>query len=383
MHNILNEETAKTQYLDTDKNNQKTYKTNGNFNEVYNQILDSDSDKSISAASYYPKGIDSSTMASIMRSNGLPTRQNISNNQYTKFSKFGYMDPYHDVSSNREFVFFTKPDLNIFGGDDELTPSNVTASESSLNPKLAEASTLFTSAVTRYFPVLKQLQYNADRSTPFMCLMSNRLRSSLELPGISSDSNESASNVYGTVIKYRGSSIKSDQDHNFTLSFTDSKYLELYMLAKLYDEYHRLTKLGRINPKKEYIKQRILDDQFSAYKFVVGEDAETLLYWAKITGIFITDVPRSDLSEFPQDGIKFSLSFYGHFIKDMDPVILTDFNRLTSIAGKKEINTFKRETGLINNAFVSTPHIIPVVSDTLRRNSDHLGNKEYKLKWYD
>ena len=137
MHNILNEETAKTQYLDTDKNNQKTYKTNGNFNEVYNQILDSDSDKSISAASYYPKGIDSSTMASIMRSNGLPTRQNISNNQYTKFSKFGYMDPYHDVSSNREFVFFTKPELNIFGGDDELTPSNVTASESSLNPKLA------------------------------------------------------------------------------------------------------------------------------------------------------------------------------------------------------------------------------------------------------
>ena len=130
-----------------------------------------------------------------------------------------------------------------------------------MNSALRSASTLFATVDTRYRPVLKQLQYHADLSTPFMCLLSNRVASSLEMPSISTDNNESSANIYGTRIAYRGHSYKSNECYSFTLSFKDSKYLEVYMLAKLYDEYHTLMKLGYIQPKTEYIENRILDEE--------------------------------------------------------------------------------------------------------------------------
>ena len=35
---------------------------------------------------------------------------------YTKFNRFGYINPYNETA-NREYLFFTKPDLNIFSDD--------------------------------------------------------------------------------------------------------------------------------------------------------------------------------------------------------------------------------------------------------------------------
>ena len=47
-------------------------------------------------------------------------------------------------------------------------------------------------------------------------------------------------NLYGTSIAYRGHSYKSDVGFDFSLSFEDTPQLEVYTLAKTYDEYHRL-----------------------------------------------------------------------------------------------------------------------------------------------
>lgn len=326
--------------------------------------------------------INAESLTKILQSNGIFSKNSIADNQYNKFNRFGYVDPYNSRSANKELLFFTKPDLNIFGDDNILDNVNASASAESLNPKLKKASTLFCDAATRYYPVLKQLQYHADKSTPFMCLLSNRVSSPLELPGISSEQSESAANAYGTVISYRGHSIKSDQACTFSLSFNDSAYLEVYMLAKLYDEYHRLIKLGRIQPKTNYIINKILDDQFSIYKFDIAEDGETIIYWAKVTGVYITDVPRSDFSEIPQDGIKFSLSFYGQFVEDMDPIILSDFNRVSFMMNNgNRVDTYNPSIGIVNNGWVARPCVEKATSN--RRSGDKLGETIYKLKWYN
>lgn len=349
-----------------------------NFNDLYSN----GSRKSYTNEYDNNNIIDGSSLRKVLQSNGIFSKKSIADNQYNKFNRFGYVDPYNTRTANKELLFFTKPDLNIFGDDDTLDNISVSASASSLNPKLKEASTLFYDASTRYYPVLKQLQYHADKTTPFMCLLSNRVSSSLELPGINSEQVESAANAYGTTISYRGHSIKADQACTFSLSFNDSAYLEVYMLAKLYDEYHRLIKLGRIQPKTNYIINKILDDQFSIYKFIIAEDGETILYWAKVTGVYITDVPRSDFSEFPQDGVKFSLSFYGQFVEDMDPVILSDFNRVSFMMNKgNPINTYDAANGIVDNRWVARPCIEKEKSE--RRAGDKLGNIIYKMKWYN
>lgn len=313
----------------------------------------------------------------VLRSNGFYSRQYIADHQYSDFNRFGYLNPYTTDTSNREYLFFTKPDLNIFGENDSITCNT---DNLIMNSALRSASTLFATVDTRYRPVLKQLQYHADLSTPFMCLLSNRVASSLEMPSISTDNNESSANIYGTTIAYRGHSYKSNQGHSFTLSFKDSKYLEVYMLAKLYDEYHTLMKLGYIQPKTEYIENRILDDQFSIYKIVVGEDGETILYYAKFTGVFITDVPRGDMGEIPQDGITFSLSFYSQFVKDMDPYILVEFNRITPVDAMEVSKTFSHSYG-VNNTWVNRPHIEYAESEI--RGHDGLDKNTFKLKWYN
>src|SRR5699024_4748182 len=127
-------------------------------------------------------------------------------------------------------------------------------------------------------------------------LLSNAVTSSLELPGISADYIDTAKNVYQTSISYRGTSFKSDQDFEFSLDFKDSKFLDVYMYFKMYDEYERLKWLGQVSPKLEYIKNKILHDQFSIYKFIVAEDGMTLLYFARVTGVYPTSVPREAMS---------------------------------------------------------------------------------------
>ena len=236
-----------------------------------------------------------------------------------------------------------------------------------------------------------------------MCLLSNRVSSRLDLPGINAESNESSANMYGTTIQYRSNSIKSDNGYDFNLSFTDTKYLEVYMLAKLYDEYIRLLKAGTTNtvngkekilrPRKKYIINRVLSEQFSIYKFIVGADGEHIIYFAKATGVYITDVPRSDMGDPGQDGFKFSLSFHAQFIEDSNPSILTDFNMLTGANNNKVIDkdimpVYNKELSIVDNNWAGLPFVARV--STISKDPDKRatkaareghGNYIYLLKW--
>ncbi len=262
-----------------------------NVNQSFDPLY-SDSDNKIKADGREIISISNNDMDKILGSNLLFPRRSIE--WYTKFNRYGYLDPFNNRTANREYLFFTKPDLNIFCdsnendnyNDYELTRSNLNPGAYGTEDGGLQGVPLFQDAVSRYKNCLVQLESSIKTNgsyDPFMCLLSNRVSSRLDLPGITAESNESASNMYGSSIQYRSSSFKSDNGYDFTLSFNDTKYLEIYMLAKLYDEYCRQEKLGHIRPKKKYIRNRVIDNQFSIYKFIVGADGEHILYFAKLT----------------------------------------------------------------------------------------------------
>ena len=340
--------------------------------------------------------IGESEFKKMMAANAIFSKDDIE--WYTKFNRFGFVYPYNDTT-NREFLFFTKPDLNIF---------NVNASkkysELSLNDSLTNIP-IFVDAKNRYKSSLTQLQLSVNgpdnKYNPFMCLLTNTATSRLDLPGISSDTVETSANMYGTTIQYRSHSLKSDNGGDFNISFTDTKYLEVYMVSKLYDEFMRLQRLGTVAPRKKYIINRILSDQFSVYKFIVGGDGETILYFAKATGVFFTDVPRGDFGDPGNDGFKFSLSFHYQFMEDSNPSILSDFNRLTNRVVKtangdgKQIdfsisqdtmNTFDNSMGIVDNSWAGLPYVARVSSSQDRRaaktSANGNGDYIYLLKWY-
>lgn len=319
---------------------------------------------------------NSDDIQKLFRSNAIYDKYRMGLNE--KFTRFPIIDPYNQLLTTKEYVFATKPDLWIFN------------SNGSLNPSLQNNS-FFMDATNRYHDVAAQLQSSAPGSkTPFIPIISNTLTSSLDVPGISAEMIDSASNIMGTNISYRSTSHKSDEDFDFTLEFEDTAYLDVYMLFKMYDQYEKLKWDGAIDFTaagserwQNYIVNKVLHDQFTFYKIVVADDGMRIVYFANIVGCTVTSVPRDAFSDIASDNgpQKLTVGFRGHFVRDMDPIILRQFNILASqsnaVATRNELPLFDTSIHAMNGAWSSSPYIeTRIVTD--HRHGTH---REYYLKW--
>jgi len=321
-------------------------------------------------------------ISNLILSHGIVDRYNM---DWThKFSRFGVLDPFNTLTNTREYLFFTKPDLCL------LTTQIKNATNSAYWPltKVLSNNAFFVDAINRYRDMAEQLQSSYKQDYPFMNVLSNSVTSTLDLPGLSAENIESAGNVMGTKINYRGTSYKSDEDFDFNLEFEDTKRLDIYMLFKMYDEYEKLKWNGAIDfvnaetdRWKNYILNRVLHDQFSIYKIVVGEDGYRIVYFARITGCYPTSIPRdafSDMNRISEAGQKLTVGFKGHFVRDMDPIILSQFNKLSlaykkgTLKGTKESPLFDTTIHAINGEWPRTPYIHTQVIN---------GRREYFLRW--
>ena len=301
------------------------------------------------------EGITIKDPGGIMRSNLIPPSNARSKNRHTTFSRWGIIDPYSRQSVLKEFIFFTKPDMR-----------------------------------NRYVETLWQLQQTfCPHKSPFMNLLTNTVTSKLDLPEISAESSSTTSNIMGYNISLRGHSLKSDAGYDFNLSFNDYGSMEVYYLVKAYDTYMRLIQTGEVAPHRVYSENNILFDQFSAYKFLIGDDGETILYPAKLTGVYFSNVPRGDFSD-PSELGKYSLSFHSQFVEDSTPEIIIDFKRIlpSVINGREEANIYNAKDGNVNNTMVYMPYIeiaranMGDVRAIKRATSNTLNSYyEYRLKW--
>ena len=369
------------------------------------------------------KGVPSSEMnlGQLLRSNGIFSRSDIDANIYTKFSRFGVINPYNGLNRTREFLFFTRPNLHIMASVNEAAEdkgANVSISSEVLYSELG-SNLFFQDLVMRHKNLIPQLQssYNPDNyKTPFMCLLSNTVSNTLDLPTINGAEIETAANMYGTSIPYRGSSYKSDEAAEFTLEFTDTKYGEVYTLVKAYDEYIRLKADGLIAPPDvsatgltmsykntsafqnftRFHKYKELHDRFSIFKIIVDEDMETILYWAKAIGCYFNSVPRDAFSDLREGGpLKFTVDIKAPFVRDRDPMDILGFNSLVSrwYGGKPSVDNnipiYRDKSddnglygGMMNGEWCPIPYIT-----TEKKSSNWLApsamNFLYKLKWYD
>lgn len=373
------------------------------------------------------KGVVSSEMnlGQLLRSNGIFSRSEIDSNIYTKFSRFGVINPYNGLNRTREFLFFTRPNLHIMASVNEAAEdkgNNVSISSDNLYSELA-SNLFFQDLAMRHRNLIPQLQssYNPDGfKTPFMCLLSNTVSNTLDLPTINGSEIETAANMYGTSIPYRGSSYKSDEAAEFTLEFTDTKYGEVYTLIKAYDEYIRQKADGLIAPPDvsatgltmsykdttsayqnftRFHKYKELHDRFSIFKIIVDEDMETILYWAKAIGCYFNSVPRDAFSDLREGGpLKFTVDIKAPFIRDRDPMDILGFDSLISrwYGGKpnrdNNIPIYRDksdDSGLYGGIMNGEWCPIPYITTEARSKSAHpwlapsAMNFVYKLKWYN
>ncbi len=352
-----------------------------------------------------------SDIESLLRSRGIYSRRYIDRGLYNAFNRFGYnlIDPYNIPTVTREYVFFTKPDLNILttsgGVEDGLYKD--------LNKSLLNYP-FFTDAYSRYRAVLEDLCwshsvrkidpiYNSSNKNTggtldynirnnFIPLLSNTLTSTLQLPDKSAEYIETNGNVYGTKVRYRGSSSGS-KNFTFSLEFQDTRFYDVYMFFRIYDEYITLKNLGIVGPKQRQIWRKILHDQFSIYKITVDEDGTTITHFAKYTGVFPTSVPTSMFSDMNNTDPKgrLSIEFNAFEVEDMNPYILREFNSVSSsplnginnLMKLKECELYNSKAGHANGDWAKYPYIY---WDNLEEGSENIntsnsGHRKYFLRW--
>lgn len=316
-------------------------------------------------------------------------------NRFNSFSRYGYLDPAHEfITGAREFVFFSKPDLHLFKTDG----SGEMYEKLSNNPMLVEAYTHY-----RYSCYCLQQYFGGntiigndpsvgtgsnsvfDIRNKFIPILSNMVTSSFDLGDISAGETEGNRNLYQINTTYREGSIASDLQYDFSLEFKDTKYLDVYMIFKIYDEYFRHKYYEEIEPtREEYITSRIFPEAISIWKVIV-DDTDRVIYWAKAIGCTPMSVPRGTLSNL-EGTVKFTINWKAQFVREMDPINLMELNHLTqlSVGG----NTTKKMNRLADgNTWVKYPWIATSESkmgiNTIHRTGDNSTKPQmlYKLLW--
>lgn len=298
------------------------------------------------------------------RAAGLYPKNEINN--FDGMYRFGKLDTYNTVNNTFEVAFFTKPDLHII---------DKKGKSFELNPELAN-NPFFNELIDKYPNVIYELQ-SSTNTNPLSNLLFNTKKpgSNLEVPSLSSTTIDTPANVYGTAYDYRGSSEASNDNIDFSIEFTDNKYLDTYMYFKAYEEYQTLKSHGLVSPTDKYITNKIIHDAIGIYKFVLGEDFETIIYYGYYWGVFFKSLPRDVFSntEF-SGGISYSIDCKAAFFDDMDPLILRDFNALTknyraNIATEDSPLYKDRELNgeIVRSAYITTDKVN--------------GRKVNKLKW--
>lgn len=290
----------------------------------------------------------------LMRSVGLYSKSELNKSRFSKFSRFGRpLDPYGRVNAGREYLFFVKPDLHICapngstsGGVYDISGASGVDRYSNnglvLNPQLTN-NPYFRDLIDTHPDVIKELQYSVSSNDPFGHLLSFSVSSSLPLDSSTAKTMDNPSTVFGTTYNYLQDSEASDEAYTFSLEFVDNKYLDTYHFFKAYSEYHIARKTGLVTPPSlSYYQYKRLHNTMGVYKFIVAEDAETILYWAYLWGVIPTSCPREAFQDASfADGLTFSVNFEAAFIEDMNPMILYQFNKLMKQGALQNVDADK------------------------------------------
>lgn len=315
--------------------------------------------------------VNESLTNDILKDNGVINRVN--NGWMESFSRFSYIDPYNAPAGNKEYVFFTKPDLNLF------------ETKNKINPDLANDS-FFVDYFNRYRHLMRQLQYSLDKSKPYLYLLSHAIASSPELPDIVASESESSENLFGDKMSYRHGSQAGDVGFEFSCEFNETKHMEIYNLFKMWDYYELLKTYGVVRPPStSYITNMEAHDKVSMYKIIVGDDNKSILFYAKYYGVYPKNIPRSTFSNLDNGQFKITVDFHADFVIDK-PYVLEDLNMLAnrgkSIKNLSKAKLWDSKNNKINRDFVGNPFVL-CNNDINNGKSGNGCTGVYQLEWRD
>ena len=241
-------------------------------------------------------------------------------NRYTdiyKFNRFKRKFPSEMLENSNGHIFFTKPDLNLFNGDN------------SLNEQITN-SVSFHDLIQSDPELFQCLQIDHGAGGPFIIPFCNHALNFTPKDEIIK-TRESAETACDWKIMYGHRINDSKAADTVDITFYDSRFRYIYKLLKIWINYIHLISYGEISPTNYNRIERILDYAGSIYFFLTAEDGITIIYGCKLIGTFPLNIPSSayswDLGQFKQ--LEYSINFQ-YSMKDESPLIYKDFNNICS-----------------------------------------------------
>lgn len=316
-------------------------------------------------------GDDDDFFRSVSHSAGIFQRDEI--DLFHKRYRFGILNPYSTLGNCREYLFFTKVDLNIFPRDNDTGIPSKT-----LHPYLLAQPFWRYELLEGYTDVLKLLQYSLDSSDPFNHLLENQVQTNLDVPSMTGETVDTPTNAFGVNYAYRGSSEASDDGYDFSLEFKDTKDTVVYHYFRAYEDYQTIRSHGKIRPWYPYIKNKVLYDQCGVFKFLVDmDDGESIIYYGGYIGVFPKTLPRDVFSNTNFDnGLSYSVDFHAAFYDDK-PWVLHHFNNISRSyynSQPYQIEVYNDVMGRIDNRPAKAAYVISKYDSRYKRDV-------YKLKW--
>lgn len=278
-----------------------------------------------------------------------PSNYDKDNRHLLYINRFHLIDSAAAPPSRRNFIFMTRPDLNIFELDSstgKIRNYDTLNSELRVLPyfdyvKKFQTTTSDVLKTLEFYDMPESMPRESDFHTPWLNIITNQAQSYNVNPR-NIDTTTSAETFHGHTIKYASPSFSHETGGTVSIQFNERRDLSLYHTIRAWVEYMNSLAIGKISPKRTHIMNAEIDYAVSLFYISTDETMENILYWEKLMGVFPTSVP-DEFFGWNDVGIDFNSGYSVEFTYSirsvMNPYDLMEINNLYNFTTNKEVTS--------------------------------------------
>lgn len=233
------------------------------------------------------------------------------------FNRFKIVFPGQQLENSIGYVFFTKPDLNLFA-------------------RYSNGATINTEIANRYEfvdllktdPELFRCLQDNQGGGPFIYPLCNAVQNFPTKDEIIK-TRESVETANDWKVMYAHRINDSRASDSVDLTFLDDRNLTVYKTLKIWVNYMNLISIGLIKPHPDNRRDKILDYASSIYYFLTDETGTNIIYYCKLVGTFPLNIPSSAMGwdKGSSKQLEYNVTFQ-YSMKDESPLVIRDFNNI-------------------------------------------------------
>lgn len=264
------------------------------------------------------------------------------------FNRFYNIYPDMEMAQDlKSYIFVTRPEMNLLG---DGTNGLVSDNENDIrlvymqmqNPELLKMLTTSYSSDHQFIPYLQ------GRAT------------SMQLPDYEIRTSEVTVPFYNYKFPYPTVTNESTTGGTFSISFKEDDDLRISKLFNFWIYYQDATAKNIMKIASKHKYDHAYDYMCSVYQVICDPTSANVVFWAKYTGCFPTNVPNSNMSHNLRSSVsnEVSINFSYSRVEVFSPAILNDFTINTPGASASlddYESTYDEEFGMTGQSLVSCP----------------------------